>query len=71
MFYNKKIIEVEGMHCEHCASKVEESLKKIQGIKSARVSLKDNKVTLKYKGDLDLGSISKIISDLGYSVVGE
>ena len=71
MFYNKKIIMVEGMHCEHCASKVEESLKKVQGVKSVKVSFKDSKVILKYNGDLDLGSISKIISDLGYSVVGE
>ena len=71
MFYNKKIIMVEGMQCEHCASKVEESLKKVQDVKSVKVSFKDSKVILKYKGDLDLGSISKIISDLGYSVVGE
>lgn len=71
MFYNKKIIMVEGMHCEHCASKVEECLRKIECIKSVKVYLKDSKVILKYKGDLDLGSIFKIISDLGYSVVGE
>ena len=32
MFYNKKIIMVEGMHCEHCASKVEESLKKFRAL---------------------------------------
>ena len=35
----KKIITIEGMHCEHCAKKVESAFNKINGVKKVKVSL--------------------------------
>ena len=39
MKMKKVIINIEGMHCASCASNVEKSLSKVQGIKNARVNL--------------------------------
>ena len=35
----KKIIKVDGMHCDHCKMRVEKALKKISGVTSAIVNL--------------------------------
>jgi Cu+-exporting ATPase len=42
----KKKILIEGMHCASCASNVERSLKKIQGVKSAGVSIMTKKAII-------------------------
>jgi copper chaperone len=39
-FYMTKKIFIEGMSCAHCAKHVEEALKEVHGIKSAKVNLK-------------------------------
>lgn len=35
----KKIIAVEGMHCQHCQASVEKALSQIDGVESAKVDL--------------------------------
>lgn len=35
----KKIIVINNMKCEHCASKVEDSLNALEGVKKAKVNL--------------------------------
>ena len=35
----KKTISIEGMHCEHCAKKVEETFKSIEGVNKVKVNL--------------------------------
>lgn len=39
----KKIIQINGMKCEHCTSRVEEALKKIANVKSVKVNLAKRK----------------------------
>ena len=34
---NKKIINIAGMHCQHCANKVKETLQTIPGIDKVKV----------------------------------
>ncbi len=36
----KKIIEIEGMHCEHCAGSAKASLENIEGVKKVKINLK-------------------------------
>ena len=36
---NKKTISIEGMHCEHCAKKVENTLSSIEGVNKVKVNL--------------------------------
>ena len=70
MFDKKLVIKVNGMRCEHCAKTVTDGLKKIDGVKSIKVNLKDNKVTINHKKDLDISLIENTINDLGYKYIG-
>ena len=43
MFFQKKkrkIIGIDGMHCDHCASKVDQALESLSDVDSVRVDLK-------------------------------
>lgn len=62
-------IKVNGMHCENCKNAVENTVKNIPGVKSARVDL--DKKELQYEEyDADkpiaLDIIMGAIKDLGY-----
>lgn len=65
--YEKQIV-VEGMHCMHCAKKVEESLKKIKGVKKVQVDVETGKVEILSKTEIDNALINSAIEDLGYKV---
>lgn len=63
---NSETITVEGMTCNHCKSSVENGLSKLTYVKSARVDLPNNTVTI--EGDnLELQEIRKTIDDLGFT----
>ena len=52
MFGNKTmVVLVEGMHCGHCAARVEKALSALSGVKGAKVDLASKKATIKYKGE--------------------
>ncbi|PIZ86008.1 copper-translocating P-type ATPase [Candidatus Nomurabacteria bacterium CG_4_10_14_0_2_um_filter_33_9] len=65
-----KIFEVKGMHCASCASIIEKTLKKIEGVESIEI----NPGTEKAKISFDLSKtnpeiLSKHIEPLGYSLI--
>ena len=62
----KKIINVTGMHCAHCASAVEEALTAIDGIAKAQVDLKAGTVTASMKSDVDDKLIIEAINAKGF-----
>ena len=64
----EKEITVEGMHCEHCAKRVEEGLKKIKGVKKVLVELETGKVKILSKNEIDNAQIANIIETLGYNI---
>lgn len=71
MFENNKItkiIEIEGMSCEHCAKKVESALKDVKGVKSARVDLANKKAEVTLKEEVDESILKSAVEDLGYEV---
>ena len=49
----KKVITIEGMHCDHCAQKVTSSLEQIDGIKKVKVHLKKKQATVVLEHDVD------------------
>ena len=61
--------KIEGMHCMHCAKRVEESLKNIKGVKKVMVSLEEKKVTLVSRVELDHAIVKEAIENLGYSLI--
>ena len=64
-----KII-IQGMHCASCASNIERSLKRINGIKNASVSLLIKKAIIEAEDNVSDDEIKKAVSRVGYKVVG-
>ena len=67
--FNKKIkqvINVDGMSCSHCAKKVENSLKEIDGVLKVSVNLDKKEVIITSKFEIDTSLLRKKIEDLGY-----
>lgn len=60
-----KTIFIGGMHCQHCASAVNEALKALPGITSASVSLEDNAATVSGPAPDD-AAIKNAIEECGF-----
>lgn len=42
----KKVFKLEGLNCAHCATKIEEKLSKLEGVKSVVINFMTTKMTL-------------------------
>ncbi len=63
----QKVFKVDGMHCEHCKNRVEETVNDIQGV-AGRVDLKKGMLTVSYAEDVSDDDIRARIERAGYSV---
>lgn len=73
MFFNKKkrkIINIEGMTCEHCAKKVKDALENLVDITNAKVDLKKKQAIVTYDNNVDEILLQETIEKLGYTVTG-
>lgn len=73
MFFRKKkrkIINIEGMTCEHCVKKVESALENLVDVSSAKVNLKKKQAIVTYDNTLDEILLQKTIENLGFIVTG-
>lgn len=61
-----KKVFIEGMTCNHCAMHVEEALKEVCGIKSAKVDLKGKVAVIELAHDVDDEKIKAAVEDAGY-----
>lgn len=64
----KKEIKIDGMHCEHCAAKVEKALASLDGVKKVKVKLE--KGLAKLDGDVSDDAIRTAVSEAGFTVTG-
>ena len=64
----QKTFRVEGMHCEHCKNRVEESVGDIKGV-AGKVNLKQGLLTVSYAEDVADDVIKARIERAGYHVV--
>ncbi len=62
----KKVVSIEGMHCEHCAAAVTNALEALEGVKSAKVVLKKNSATVKLTDYVSDEAIAKAVEDAGF-----
>lgn len=67
----KQVINVDGMSCSHCAKKVENSLKEIDGVLKVSVNLDKKEVIITSKFEIDTSLLRKKIEDLGYKYLDE
>lgn len=64
----KKIITIEGMHCEHCAKKVSETLKNIPNINKVKVNLSKKEATIISKVEIDNQTIQDSFKELDFQI---
>jgi len=62
-------LNVEGMMCERCENRIENSLSMIDGVKNVKASRIDKKVTIDADDNVNQDEIVKRIEDLDYEVV--
>lgn len=64
-----KKVFIEGMSCGHCVRHVEEALKEVSGVKSARVDLKEKTAYIELAQPVEDKKIKAAVEDAGYEVV--
>ncbi len=62
-------ITISGMHCGSCAGNIQRSLNKVEGVKSASVSIMTNKGIVEADEKVSEESLKKAVSRAGYKVV--
>lgn len=62
----KKIIAVEGMHCQHCQASVEKALSQIDGVESAKVDLAKKNAAVTLSHEVDDAVLIKAVADAGF-----
>ncbi|PKF89056.1 copper-translocating P-type ATPase [Bacillus sp. BA3] len=65
-------LQISGMTCAACATRIEKGLKKMEGVEEANVNLALEKSVIKYDTEMvNAQDFEKKIRDLGYDVVKE
>ncbi|HEX3011655.1 MAG TPA: heavy metal translocating P-type ATPase [Syntrophomonadaceae bacterium] len=64
-----KVLNVEGMSCNHCVNSVKQAVGSLRGVKKVDVDLAGKKVTVEYDADkVKLDEIKNSIEEAGYEV---
>lgn len=64
----KKVIEINGMSCEHCKAATEKALNSIEGVE-AKVDLKKKTATVNLNSNIDDQTLKNAVTEAGYEVV--
>ena len=61
----KKIIKLEGLCCANCAAKIEESVKKLDGVKEASLSFMTQRLIMEVEDgrEAELAEAARVIAD--------
>lgn len=63
------VIKVNGMVCEGCENRVQNSIKQLKGIKKVVADHKNGTVTILAKEEIDETAMKEKITDIGFEVV--
>ncbi|WP_035051427.1 heavy-metal-associated domain-containing protein [Carnobacterium pleistocenium] len=64
----KKILTIEGMKCEGCASTVVEKLGSIEGVERVVVDLENKQAVVESQNEIEETAFIQSLSDTNYSV---
>lgn len=65
-----KIINVEGMSCDHCKMAVSKAVSELEGVSAVEVSLENKTVSVDFEENkLPIDAIEQAIEGQGYDVV--
>ncbi len=65
----EKTFKVDGMHCEHCKSRVEQAVNDIPGV-IGKVDLEKGELAVRYTAEVADDVIKSAIANAGFTVVG-
>lgn len=60
-------LTVKGMTCQMCAANVKDTLMKTEGVKDAKIYLKEGKAVVKTEKDIDMVALNAKLKTHGYS----
>lgn len=66
----KKIIKIEGMHCDGCVNRVKNVLESMKEVVECEVSLENKQAMVVLKKDVGDSEFEEKIENLGFKVVG-
>ena len=66
----KKVLDVEGMMCQHCVAHVNKALSGLEGVEAVEVSLEGKTATVTMAKEVADGVLTKAVVDAGYEVKG-
>ena len=66
----EKVIIVEGMNCGHCEARVNEALKKVDGVLDAVANHDLNEVKLSLSKEVDENVLKEAVVNAGYDYKG-
>jgi len=64
----KKVIEINGMHCEHCQATAQKALNAIPGVE-AKVDLKKKQAVVEMKENIADQVFADALKEVGYEAV--
>lgn len=60
-------LNIEGMHCTGCSTRLEKVLNNIDGVENAKVSLEEKKADIKFNEEIiSIDKIKEAIEDTGF-----
>lgn len=66
----KKVLDIEGMMCQHCVAHVNKALSGIEGVEAVEVSLENKNAAVTLAADVSDDVLTKAVVDAGYEVKG-
>lgn len=70
MIMNKITLKIDGMHCDACSKRLENSLMKKEHIKKVSVSFEKKEATIEFE-TITKNDIEEYIEDIGFKSLGE
>ncbi len=67
----KTQFNIKGMHCASCVGKIEKSLTKVNGVKSAFVNIATERATVEHDENLDVEKLLEAVESVGYIPVSD
>ncbi|MGM9900137.1 MAG: heavy-metal-associated domain-containing protein [Bacilli bacterium] len=64
----KKVISIEGMHCQNCEKRVFNTLSNLDNVKKVKVNLKKKEAIIEVDETIDDETIVKSIASIGFEV---
>lgn len=63
----RRVLTVEGMHCENCQARVENAINRLEGV-VCKVNLRKKTATVSYSAPVDDETLKQIVEKMGYQV---